>query len=120
MPTRKHTHPIPPRLDVTAYKGQWLKGQWLALHPKTHAIVSHARSLEVVEEVAKRRGILKPKPPFLSRALVRRLLRRCRQMIYRLISFSISPLCTFTRRGNRLSVSAKKNPCRRGRDLQRW
>lgn len=44
-----------PQLDLTPYQGQWV-----ALDPKTHVILSHAPSLEQAEKQAKRRGAVKP------------------------------------------------------------
>lgn len=45
----------PPRLDLTAYQGQWV-----ALDPKTHAVLSHDLSLKRAEELAVQRGVPKP------------------------------------------------------------
>jgi len=44
-----------PRIDLTAYRGQWV-----ALDPKTNRVVGHAVSMRAAEQSAERQGISKP------------------------------------------------------------
>ena len=45
----------PPAIDVDQYRGEWV-----ALDPDTHAVVSHDRSLKEAELKAIQRGISSP------------------------------------------------------------
>lgn len=45
----------PPHIDLRRYEGQWI-----ALDPKTHAVVSAKPSLKAAEDDAKQRGVAKP------------------------------------------------------------
>lgn len=45
----------PPRLDLTAYRGQWV-----AIDPKTQKIIASEMSLRAVEQKALRHGIEHP------------------------------------------------------------
>ena len=44
-----------PRLDLRPYRGQWV-----ALDPKTHAVIAHHRTVEGAEQAAKKRGFRTP------------------------------------------------------------
>jgi hypothetical protein len=52
---RKTAKKTRPRLDVRPYRGQWV-----AVDPKTHKVVTHDVSLEIAEQKAKAQGVRKP------------------------------------------------------------
>ncbi|HEV7224230.1 MAG TPA: DUF5678 domain-containing protein [Pirellulales bacterium] len=52
---QRASRPNCPRLDLTAYRGQWV-----ALDPKTNRVVGHAVSLEDAERAGVQKGIAKP------------------------------------------------------------
>lgn len=49
------THKKRPRIDESTYAGQWV-----ALHPDTLAVVSHAKTLKSARQAAAQRGVLDP------------------------------------------------------------
>ncbi len=44
-----------PRVDLTAYRGEWV-----ALDPKTNRVAGHAVSVQAAEQMAIQQGIAKP------------------------------------------------------------
>jgi hypothetical protein len=52
MTKEKHSWP---RVDVRAYRGRWV-----ALHPKTHEVISDGNSLSEARQSAIRQGIERP------------------------------------------------------------
>lgn len=53
--SHRKSQPNCPRLDLTAYRGQWV-----ALDPKTNRVVGHAVSLPDAEHAAAKNGVAKP------------------------------------------------------------
>jgi hypothetical protein len=52
---QRASRPNCPRIDLTAYGGQWV-----ALDPATNRVVGHAVSLQDAEQTAVQQGVLKP------------------------------------------------------------
>lgn len=55
MKKRSRRKPKTPTLDLSQYRGQWV-----AIHPKTKAVVSHHFSCQEAEREAIAAGVMKP------------------------------------------------------------
>ena len=52
---RRGSQPKTPRLDLSRYRGEWV-----AIHPTTHTVVSHHESFREAERAAKAAGLARP------------------------------------------------------------